>query len=148
MNESRHFADAVQRGDPLLEPTNDQHPPMHLEKVAGLHEACSVLTGTNWEGPMTDEIEIPRSFPRGGDVTGKRVVITGASRGLGRLLAHAFSAGGASVALVARSEADLKTIAAELPGTSLVQAGDVTDADFNDAVADATVAEWGGVDAW
>src|SRR4051794_31312126 len=97
---------------------------------------------------MTDEIEIPRSFPRGGDVTGKRVVITGASRGLGRLLAHAFSAGGASVALVARSEADLKTIAAELPGTSLVQAGDVTDADFNDAVADATVAEWGGVDAW
>ena len=26
--------------------------------------------------------------------------------------------------------------------------GDVTDEDFNEAVADATVAEWGGVDAW
>ncbi len=26
--------------------------------------------------------------------------------------------------------------------------GDVTDEDFNEAVADATVAEWGGVDVW
>src|SRR3954470_5322217 len=97
---------------------------------------------------MTEEIEIPGSFPRGADVTGKRVVITGASRGLGRLLAHAFSHGGASVALVARTETDLKTVANELPGPSLVLAGDVTDETFNEAVADATVAEWGGVDAW
>jgi NAD(P)-dependent dehydrogenase (short-subunit alcohol dehydrogenase family) len=29
-----------------------------------------------------------------------------------------------------------------------VLSGDVTDEDFNEAVADATVAEWGGVDAW
>src|SRR3954470_1660988 len=97
---------------------------------------------------MTEEIEIPGSFPRGADVTGKRVVITGASRGLGRLLAHAFSHGGASVALVARTETDLKTVANELPGPSLVLGGDVTDASFNEAVADATVAEWGGVDVW
>jgi NAD(P)-dependent dehydrogenase (short-subunit alcohol dehydrogenase family) len=97
---------------------------------------------------MTEEIEIPRSFPVASDVAGKRVVITGAGRGLGRLLAHAFSNGGASVTLVARTETDLKTVAEELPGPSLVCAGDVTDADFNDAVADATVAEWGGVDVW
>jgi NAD(P)-dependent dehydrogenase (short-subunit alcohol dehydrogenase family) len=83
-----------------------------------------------------------------GDVSGKRVVITGAGRGLGRLLASAFSANGARVALVARTEAELKTLAEELPGPTLVLPGDVTDEDFNEAAADATVAEWGGVDAW
>jgi NAD(P)-dependent dehydrogenase (short-subunit alcohol dehydrogenase family) len=97
---------------------------------------------------MTEQIEIPGAFPRGGDVAGRRVVITGAGRGLGRLLAHAFSAGGALVTLVARTEADLKTVAGELPGPTLVVSGDVTDADFNEAAADATVAEWGGVDVW
>jgi NAD(P)-dependent dehydrogenase (short-subunit alcohol dehydrogenase family) len=95
-----------------------------------------------------EQIEIPPSLPRGGDVRGKRVVLTGASRGLGRLLAHAFSQSGALVALVARTEADLKGVAAELPGPSLVCRGDATDESFNEAVADATVAEWGGVDVW
>ena len=37
-------------------------------------------------------------------------------------------------------------MAAALPGPSLVLSGDVTDEDFNEAAADATVAEWGGVD--
>jgi NAD(P)-dependent dehydrogenase (short-subunit alcohol dehydrogenase family) len=97
---------------------------------------------------MVGQIEIPGSFPRGADVTGKRVVITGASRGLGRLLAHAFSQGGARVTLVARTETDLKAVAEELPGPSLVCSGEVTDGEFNEAVADATVAEWGGVDVW
>jgi 3-oxoacyl-[acyl-carrier protein] reductase len=97
---------------------------------------------------MVDQIETPGAFPRGADVTGKRVVITGAGRGLGRMLAHAFSDAGALVALVARTEKDLKTVADALPGPSMVLSGDVTDEDFNDAVADATVAEWGGVDVW
>jgi NAD(P)-dependent dehydrogenase (short-subunit alcohol dehydrogenase family) len=97
---------------------------------------------------MSEQIEIPRSLPRGGDVRGKRVVLTGAGRGLGRLLAHAFSQAGARVTLVARTEADLKAVAAELPGPSLVCSGDVTDEACNEAVADATVAEWGGVDVW
>jgi NAD(P)-dependent dehydrogenase (short-subunit alcohol dehydrogenase family) len=97
---------------------------------------------------MTDQIDIPRSFPDPGAVAGKRVVVTGASRGLGALLTHAFSRAGASVALVARTEKDLKAVAETLPGPSLVLAGDVTDEDFNEAVADAVVAEWGGVDVW
>src|SRR6476646_8686205 len=92
------------------------------------------------------QMDIPESFAGGADVTGKRVVITGASRGLGRVLAHAFSHGGARLALVARTETDLKAIAAELPGPSIVMHGNVTDHRFNEAVADATVAEWGGVD--
>jgi NAD(P)-dependent dehydrogenase (short-subunit alcohol dehydrogenase family) len=97
---------------------------------------------------MTASIDIPQSFPDPGAVGGKRVVITGAGRGLGSLLAHAFSHAGASVALVARTEKDLKAVAEDLPGPSLVVSGDVTDEDFNEAVADAAVAEWGGLDVW
>ena len=97
---------------------------------------------------MSNHAELPESYVAAGDVAGKRVVITGASRGLGRLLAHAFSRGGARVVLVARTEADLKAVADELPGPSLVLPGEVTDEDFKEAVADATVAEWGGIDVW
>lgn len=97
---------------------------------------------------MTRPIEIPEAFPDPGAVDGKRVVVTGASRGLGSLLAHAFSAAGASVALVARTERDLKAVAEELPGPSIALSGDVTDADFNESVADAVVGEWGGLDVW
>src|SRR3989442_9676067 len=97
---------------------------------------------------MTDPIPVPESFPGPGVVAGKRVVITGAGRGLGTLLAHAFSRAGASVALVARTEKDLKAVAEDLPGPTVVLSGDVTDEDFNEAVADAVVAEWGGLDVW
>jgi NAD(P)-dependent dehydrogenase (short-subunit alcohol dehydrogenase family) len=97
---------------------------------------------------MADQIEVPDAFPGPGEVTGKRVVITGASRGLGSLLAHAFSRAGASVVLVARAERDLKAVAEALPGPCMVLSGDVTDEDFNEAVADASVAEWGGLDVW
>jgi NAD(P)-dependent dehydrogenase (short-subunit alcohol dehydrogenase family) len=97
---------------------------------------------------MTDQIAIPDSFPDPGAVAGKRVVITGASRGLGVVLAHAFSRAGASVALVARTEKGLKAVADMLAGPALVLSGDVTDEDFNEAVADAVAAEWGGLDVW
>jgi len=127
---------------------------MHLEEVGDReHELCIVLVGTNPVGRsrervMPDQIDIPESFAGVANVTGKRVVITGASRGLGRLLAHAFSYAGALVTLVARTEKDLKAVAEEIRGPSLWLSGDVTDEDFNEAVADATVAEWGGVDVW
>jgi NAD(P)-dependent dehydrogenase (short-subunit alcohol dehydrogenase family) len=97
---------------------------------------------------MSEPIEIPDVFPGVGDVSGKRVVITGAGRGLGELVAHAFSRSGAKVALMARTERDLKSVADALPGPTLVFCGDVRDADFNEAVADGTVLEWGGVDVW
>jgi NAD(P)-dependent dehydrogenase (short-subunit alcohol dehydrogenase family) len=97
---------------------------------------------------MTASIDIPQSFPDPSAVRGKRVVITGAGRGLGSLLAHAFSHAGAHVALVARTEKELEAVAEDLPGPSLVVSGDVTDEDVNEAVADAAVAEWGGLDVW
>ena len=96
---------------------------------------------------MSERIEVPSSFPAV-DVSGRRVVITGAGRGLGELLAHAFSAAGAKVALVARTEADLNDVADALPGPSLAFAGDVTDASFDEQVARGVVGEWGGLDVW
>jgi short-subunit dehydrogenase len=50
-------------------------------------------------------------------LAGKRVLITGASRGIGRSLATAFAGAGATVALVARDGAALEPLAAELGGT-------------------------------
>lgn len=95
-----------------------------------------------------DRIDIPEHFPSPADVAGRRVVITGAGRGLGEVLAHAFSRSGADVALVARTERDLQGVADELPGRTAVYSGDVRDADFNDVVADGVVREWGGLDVW
>jgi NAD(P)-dependent dehydrogenase (short-subunit alcohol dehydrogenase family) len=94
------------------------------------------------------QIEIPDAFPAVGDVTGKRVVLTGAGRGLGEVLVHAFSRAGAKVALVARTRRDIEAVAKEVPGQTLLFDGDVTDPAFNDTVADGVVAEWGGLDVW
>src|SRR3954468_10071175 len=52
------------------------------------------------------------------DVHGKRVLITGASRGIGESLAHKFAAAGATVALVARSADAIEKLAADLGGTA------------------------------
>ena len=48
---------------------------------------------------------------------GTRVLVTGASRGLGRALAEAFAWRGCTLGLVARSEDELSAVADELPGT-------------------------------
>jgi len=61
------------------------------------------------------------------DLHGKRVLITGASRGIGRSLAQAFSSAGAEVALVARDAAALEVLAKELGGSA--HPADLLDAD-------------------
>ncbi|WP_433710301.1 SDR family NAD(P)-dependent oxidoreductase [Nocardia sp. CA-084685] len=82
------------------------------------------------------------------DVSGRRVVITGAGRGLGRVLATAFDAAGAQLGVVARSENALREVADSLRGEPLVCAGDVRDDEFNDTVAERMVERFGGVDVW
>ena len=52
------------------------------------------------------------------DLQGKRVLITGASRGLGRGMAAAFAREGAVLALVARNEAAIQELAKEHGGTA------------------------------
>lgn len=49
-------------------------------------------------------------------LAGKRVLLTGATGGLGRAIAQALAARGAAVILSSRKEAELERLAAELPG--------------------------------
>ncbi len=91
-------------------------------------------------------IAIPSVFDSPGDVAGARVLITGAGRGLGSVLAHAFSAAGARVALVSRTFSDLEETAAGLPNDSILIAADIVDPASVDALGDRLDAEWGGLD--
>ncbi len=48
------------------------------------------------------------------DLSAKRVIITGASRGIGLAIARAFAAEGARVAICARSASDVREVGAQL----------------------------------
>ena len=58
---------------------------------------------------------------------GRVVIVTGASRGIGKGTAIAVSESGGHPVMVARTESDLREIAASLPGPSTVLVGDVAD---------------------
>ena len=63
------------------------------------------------------------------DLTGKQAFVTGASRGIGRVIAAAFAEAGADVALVARSKDGLSETARQVTGhgrTAVVIPADVT----------------------
>lgn len=66
------------------------------------------------------------------------ILVTGASRGLGREMSLRFAAEGARVVLLARDEAELEAVADEADGETLVAPADVTDGgQVADAVDDA-----------
>lgn len=88
---------------------------------------------------------LPRSLTHG-DLTGKVAWITGASRGLGRVITLGMAAAGARLALTARTEVDLKTLAHEIDTEVLLLAGSVTDAVFVAQAADRIKSELGSLD--
>lgn len=82
------------------------------------------------------------------DFTGKRILITGASRGIGRATAQAFASRGGRVAInYQRNRAAAEETLALLDGGphTLIQA-DVADADAVAAMVETTVHELGGLD--
>lgn len=81
-----------------------------------------------------------------GTLNGERIIVTGASRGLGRSMAERFSNEGARVTLTARGEKQLRTVAADMSGETLVAPADVRDADAVERVVERTVRAFGGVD--
>lgn len=74
-----------------------------------------------------------------------RVIVSGATRGIGRATARSLAGRGAKVGLVARDEAELAELAAELPG-AVSMAADVSDAGALDATVKDFAAEAGGLD--
>ena len=81
-------------------------------------------------------------------LTGKIIVLTGASQGLGAVMARALAETGADLLLAARSEDKLADVARSLPsgGKRIVQRCDVTQAADRGALAARAVKEFGRVD--
>lgn len=80
-------------------------------------------------------------------LAGNVCLVAGASRGIGRAIAHAFAREGAIVSAIARGAEDLAALGRELPGTghTLIVA-DVTTPDGVDKAIGDTVAALGGLD--
>jgi len=88
-------------------------------------------------------------MPRLTDYADKTAIVTGASSGMGRLLAVRFARAGARVGLVARREAELRQVAAEIErqgGTALVLPCDVGDRSEVFAAAQQALGTFGTVD--
>ncbi|HZN75407.1 MAG TPA: SDR family oxidoreductase [Micromonosporaceae bacterium] len=79
-------------------------------------------------------------------MTGRAVLVTGASRGIGRAVAIAFGALGDRVAIHHRDSAELaEDLAATLPGSVVVRA-DLADPDAVQAMVEAAAGALGGID--
>ena len=84
-----------------------------------------------------------------GQLNGRVALVTGASRGLGRAIALAFGAAGASVALTARTQPALASVAAQLEerGTAaLVVPADLGHEADIAPVAEKTLERFGRID--
>lgn len=83
--------------------------------------------------------------------SGKVVVVTGASAGIGRAIARAFGEQGARVAVLARGEKRLQTLCDEIRtvgGTAHPVVVDVSDAAAVERAADEVERELGPIDVW
>jgi NAD(P)-dependent dehydrogenase (short-subunit alcohol dehydrogenase family) len=79
-------------------------------------------------------------------LTGKRAIVTGGSRGIGFAAAAALAAEGAAVAVVARNAEQLDAAARRLPGRALAVVADTSDDDSVRAMVARVAEEFGGVD--
>ncbi|WP_442579764.1 SDR family oxidoreductase [Mesorhizobium sp. ASY16-5R] len=82
----------------------------------------------------------------GQDLSGKVVLVTGASSGIGRAMAKTLAAEGVKLALVGRSAERLDAVAAQVGGDALVLAADLTKAGEVDRVVEKTLHRFGRID--
>lgn len=82
------------------------------------------------------------------DMTGKTVLITGASRGIGAAAARAFAAAGANVALLARSEESIAALSGEIGRQAIAIPCDVSRFRDVQAAVDTTIKTFGGLDVY
>ena len=76
----------------------------------------------------------------------KRVLITGASRGIGRDMALAFAAAGAQVAICARSRSQLAVVSEAVGGDTTALACDVSDSQQVERLREHVLKKWTAVD--
>jgi len=79
-------------------------------------------------------------------ISGRTVIVTGASSGIGRATVREFAGRGARVVLASRNREKLEAIAAEIAGETLVVSVDVTDRMSVAAMVRRTVEEFGSLD--
>ncbi len=77
---------------------------------------------------------------------GKTVIVTGATRGIGRGIALRFGRAGINVLAVSRSQADADKVAAEIGPHAAGWAADVATPEGCAAMAEAAVSRFGGID--
>ncbi|MCO6049191.1 SDR family oxidoreductase [Mesorhizobium sp. RP14(2022)] len=80
------------------------------------------------------------------DLSGKVALVTGASSGIGRALAHGLGAEGVKLALVGRSQERLEAVAGTIETETLVLASDQTRAGEVERVVEATLGHFGSID--
>jgi NAD(P)-dependent dehydrogenase (short-subunit alcohol dehydrogenase family) len=99
--------------------------------------------------PLAEQLIVHRPSAESIDLSGKRVVITGASSGIGEAGAELFARHGATVVVVARRRDLLEAVADRINssgGTALAMPCDLSDLDAVDELAKTVEDRLGGVD--
>ena len=146
------------------------HLPRNTLSLLALKEHCLVNLGIgrNWGAwakglhllrPRAKRIEFPSLTPRSPlqnesgimkrDLQGRRILITGASSGIGRCLAEQLARAGARLALAARSEDKLRDLAASLASFGAEVAAlpaDITQDADRRWLLEQVQTQWGGLD--
>ncbi|WP_305093336.1 SDR family NAD(P)-dependent oxidoreductase [Prescottella sp. R16] len=112
------------------------------------------MDSTSWWFQVRHALDSRGPFPRRGRplrevVSGRRVLITGASSGIGRAAAIELGAAGATVLLVARREPELGAVAEEITargGRAFAYPCDLNDADASETMIRRVLDEHAGVD--
>ncbi|RVW02290.1 SDR family NAD(P)-dependent oxidoreductase [Rhodococcus spongiicola] len=113
------------------------------------------MTATGWWFQAKHALDTRGPFARrrgrtlAGAVASRRVLITGASSGIGRAAAIELGAAGAVVILVARREAELQEVVDAVTargGQAFAYPCDLNDAEASEAMISKVLAEQGGVD--